>query len=146
MDIIAQIQALLVLVEQIKSENIDLAVALEAAKLAAFTEGKVAGFEDGNVAGYALGFEDGKNSVPVVTGGFTQEQVDVMIAEAVDPLKKNLLEKDAEIVALKESIAIEISTQVQIALTALKADLAARFAEAQANEASLETAFGDLLK
>lgn len=146
MDIIAQIQALLVLVAQIQSENVDLAAALESAKVAAFAEGKTAGFEEGKIAGYALGFEDGKNSVPVVPGGFTQEQVDAMIAEAVDPLKKSLAEKDAEIVALKESIPVEVSTQVQIAIAALKADLAAKFAEAQASESSLEGAFADLLK
>lgn len=145
MDLLTKLQELVVIIAALQEQLGDFPKALEDTKTAALAEGKAIGFEEGKVAGYAIGFEDGKNSVPV-GGGFTQEQVDAMIAEAVEPLKKNLAEKELELAAVKESIPTLVNEQVQIAITALKADLFAKFQKAQEEETALEGAYQELLK
>lgn len=147
---IAEILALIPTLQAQLSEALaklsEVEVYVAAEKQASFDLGKLAGFEEGKVAGYALGFEDGKNSVPVGPGGFTQEQVDLMIAEQVEPLKKSLAEKELELAALKEAIPVQINEQVQIALVALKADLLAKLKAQQEIETKSELDFEKLLK
>ena len=146
-EILAIFPELLAKIEELKLKLADVEAFVAAEKTASFDAGKLAGFEEGKVAGYAIGFEEGKNSVPVVTpGGFTQEQVDAMIAEQVEPLKKSLAEKEIEIATLKEAIPLQINEQVQIALAALKADLLAKLEAQQAAETEGEISFKELLK
>jgi hypothetical protein len=114
MDFIAQLQALLALVAQIQSENVDLAGKLEEAKKAAYDQG----------------FADGVASVPVGQVGFTQEQVDAMIAVAVEPLQKKIAELEEKLVNVDQVI----SDKVVEFKAAFKAEILAKLKEVDAAE------------
>jgi flagellar biosynthesis/type III secretory pathway protein FliH len=145
-ELLVLLAALQVQVTEAQAKLGDVEALIAEEKKASYDLGKVDGFAEGKTAGYALGFEDGKASVPVGPGGFTQEQVDALIVEATDPLKKALAEKELELAAVKESIPAQIDEQVKIALVALKADLLAKLKAQQAVETESELSFEELLK
>lgn len=89
-----------------------------------------------------IAFDSGVASVPVTPGGFTQEQVDALVAAAV-------AEKDKEIEQLKaEKADLEANADAKVseAVAAFKADLLAKYEEQQVAETQAETGFKDLLK
>lgn len=90
---------------------------------------------------YDEGFAAGVASVPVVPGGFTQEQVDAFVAAAVAPLAEKIALLDAKVLELEAAVLAEAGK-----LVAFKADLLAKYEEAQVAESAVETGFKDLLK
>lgn len=91
-------------------------------------------------AKYDEGFAAGVASVPVVPGGFSQEQVDAFIAAAVAPLNEKIALLDAKIVELEAALVAEAGK-----LVAFKADLLAKYEAQQVAESEGETGFKNLL-
>jgi len=116
MDFIAQLQALLALVAQIQSENVDLSAKIEEAKKAAYDQG----------------FADGVASVPVVPDDkiFSQAEADALVLAAVEPLQKKIVELEEKVGGMDQLIADKVA-ELQ---SAFKADLLAKLKAVDAAE------------
>lgn len=81
---------------------------------------------------YDEGFAAGVASVPVVPGGFTQEQVDAKVAEAVAPLNLKIGELEAKVVELQALV-----DGNSAALVAFKLEVAAKLENANIDNAAV---------
>ena len=90
---------------------------------------------------YDEGFAAGVASVPVVPGGFTQEQVDAAVLAAVEPLQKKVSDLEAKVAELEASV----QPKIDAAVAAYKADLLAKYEAQQVAESEGETGFKNLL-
>ena len=119
MDILAQLQALVSLINELQAKLVDAEAALsESVKTA-----------------YDKGFADGVASVPppVTDKIFSQAEVDAMLAEAVAPLQKKIEDLEAVVASVDQKIAD--------AIIAFKADLLVKVKDIEAIEnAALEAA------
>lgn len=124
MDILAQLQALVSLINELQAKLVDAEAAVaESAKVA-----------------YDKGFADGVASVPPPVSDkiFSQAEVDQMLADAVLPLQKKIEDLELVVAGVDQKIAEGVAL--------VKADLLAKYNELQVAETASEVGFAELLK
>jgi len=124
MDILAQLQALVGLINELQAKLVDAEAALnESVKVA-----------------YDKGFADGVASVPPVVSEkiYTQEELDAKIQEALLPLQAKVAELEVVVSGIDQKIADGVAM--------VKSELLIKYNELQVAETAAEVGFADLLK
>lgn len=125
MDILAQLQAIVSLINELQAKLVDAEAALsESAKIA-----------------YDKGFADGAASVvvtPPTDKLYSEEELQTKIKEALFPLEEKITSLEAEIALLPQKI--------EEGVAAFKAELLAKYNELQVAETAAEVGFAELLK
>lgn len=125
MDLVALLNNLVANIAALQAQLVDAQASADALAKAKYDEGFAAG-------------------VASVGGGekiYSQAELDAKIVEAIAPLNVKIAELDAKVLELEAAVLAEAGK-----LVAFKADLLAKYEEAQVAESAVETGFKDLLK
>lgn len=147
-NLVELLNGLVAQINELQGKLQDSQKAAEELAKAEFDRGFGEGEISGDAKGYARGFEEGKASVecpipePVPVPNpdlkYTQEDLDNAVKNAVEPLQMRISEL--------EMMVAEIPGKIEQAKNELKAEIRAKYEEAQGRENEAEVSFGDFLK
>lgn len=146
------IAELTAIIDNLEAQLGDVPAALEKVRVEGFDAGKMEGDAEGYARGYAEGAASVQCPVPDEDRKFTQgdldaavEQVRAALTQEMEGLRLAIIDLQDQLAAARRDTDAKILEAVTGALAAFKAELKAKYAEAQAKEAMEEAAFGELL-